>query len=167
MIKFLFLLLRIHHMLWTRFLEICQSHCCHLYSLQDSWTCSNSLALHIYSLLQAVRRRFDKRIYIPLPDAKARQHMFKVFKKSFGQHNIKVLSRKVFLILCLCWELEIIQVHLGDTPHSLSESDFEVLGRRTEGFSGSDVAVCVSSYFKALTPSHMSVHCDICVSDRC
>ncbi|VAH56352.1 unnamed protein product [Triticum turgidum subsp. durum] len=67
--------------------------------------------LLIFLLLQAVRRRFDKRIYIPLPDAKARQHMFKV--------------------------------HLGDTPHSLSESDFEVLGRRTEGFSGSDVAVCV------------------------
>ncbi|CAM0878575.1 unnamed protein product [Alopecurus aequalis] len=64
-----------------------------------------------YALDQAVRRRFDKRIYIPLPDAKARQHMFKV--------------------------------HLGDTPHSLSESDFELLGRKTEGFSGSDVAVCV------------------------
>jgi hypothetical protein len=28
--------------------------------------------------MQAVRRRFDKRIYIPLPDLKARQHMFKV-----------------------------------------------------------------------------------------
>jgi SpoVK/Ycf46/Vps4 family AAA+-type ATPase len=27
---------------------------------------------------QAVRRRFDKRIYIPLPELKARQHMFKV-----------------------------------------------------------------------------------------
>ncbi|KAL1201895.1 Protein SUPPRESSOR OF K(+) TRANSPORT GROWTH DEFECT 1 [Cardamine amara subsp. amara] len=64
-----------------------------------------------YALDQAIRRRFDKRIYIPLPDVKARQHMFKV--------------------------------HLGDTPHNLNETDFEYLARRTEGFSGSDVAVCV------------------------
>uniref|UniRef100_A0A2N9ITZ6 Subtilisin-like protease fibronectin type-III domain-containing protein n=1 Tax=Fagus sylvatica TaxID=28930 RepID=A0A2N9ITZ6_FAGSY len=64
-----------------------------------------------YALDQAIRRRFDKRIYIPLPDAKARQHMFKV--------------------------------HLGDTPHNLNESDYESLGRKTEGFSGSDIAVCV------------------------
>uniref|UniRef100_A0A0D9Y320 Vesicle-fusing ATPase n=1 Tax=Oryza glumipatula TaxID=40148 RepID=A0A0D9Y320_9ORYZ len=64
-----------------------------------------------YALDQAVRRRFDKRIYIPLPDLKARQHMFKV--------------------------------HLGDTPHNLNESDFESLARRTDGFSGSDIAVCV------------------------
>ncbi|KAL3580889.1 hypothetical protein D5086_018724 [Populus alba] len=64
-----------------------------------------------YALDQAIRRRFDKRIYIPLPDLKARQHMFKV--------------------------------HLGDTPHNLTESDFESLARRTEGFSGSDISVCV------------------------
>ncbi|KAL4295864.1 hypothetical protein GQ457_12G027470 [Hibiscus cannabinus] len=62
-----------------------------------------------YALDQAIRRRFDKRIYIPLPDLKARQHMFKV--------------------------------HLGDTPHNLTESDFENLARRTEGFSGSDISV--------------------------
>lgn len=64
-----------------------------------------------YALDQAIRRRFDKRIYIPLPDLKARQHMFKV--------------------------------HLGDTPSDLSEGDFEELARRTEGFSGSDISVCV------------------------
>ncbi|KAG6552254.1 hypothetical protein Mapa_006104 [Marchantia paleacea] len=64
-----------------------------------------------YSLDQAVRRRFDKRIYIPLPDQKARQHMFKV--------------------------------HLGDTPHNLSELDFEDLARKTDGYSGSDVSVAV------------------------
>lgn len=65
-----------------------------------------------YALDQAIRRRFDKRIYIPLPDVKARQHMFKV--------------------------------HLGDTPHNLTERDFEHLAWKTEGFSGSDIAVCVN-----------------------
>ncbi|PNX73330.1 vacuolar sorting-associated protein 4B-like [Trifolium pratense] len=69
-----------------------------------------------YALDQAIRRRFDKRIYIPLPDLKARQHMFK--------------ARAIF-------------VHLGDTPHNLTESDFEHLARKTEGFSGSDISVCV------------------------
>jgi len=36
-----------------------------------------------------------------------------------------------------------MQVHLGDTPHNLTEPDFEYLGQKTEGFSGSDVSVCV------------------------
>lgn len=35
-------------------------------------------------------------------------------------------------------------MHLGDTPHDLTESDFETLGHKTEGFSGSDISVCVS-----------------------
>ncbi|KAI8545675.1 hypothetical protein RHMOL_Rhmol07G0057900 [Rhododendron molle] len=35
------------------------------------------------------------------------------------------------------------QVHLGDTPHNLTESDFEHLACKTEGFSGSDISVCV------------------------
>ena len=64
-----------------------------------------------YNLDQAVRRRFDKRIYIPLPEEPARAHMFKV--------------------------------HLGDTPHALSDGDFSELGRATGGFSGSDIAVLV------------------------
>lgn len=37
-----------------------------------------------------------------------------------------------------------MQVHLGDTPHNLTARDFEALARKTEGFSGSDIAVCVS-----------------------
>ncbi|KAG5560452.1 hypothetical protein RHGRI_003687 [Rhododendron griersonianum] len=65
-----------------------------------------------YALDQAIWRRFDRRIYIPLPDLKARQHMFKV--------------------------------HFGDTPHNLTESDFESLAPKTEGFSGSDIAACVN-----------------------
>ncbi|MEW5297799.1 MAG: hypothetical protein WDW36_000983 [Sanguina aurantia] len=64
-----------------------------------------------YNLDQAIRRRFDKRIYIPLPEASARAHMFKI--------------------------------HLGDTPNELSEDDFQQLGERTEGFSGSDCSVVV------------------------
>lgn len=36
-------------------------------------------------------------------------------------------------------------MHLGDTPHNLTESDFESLAQKTEGFSGSDIAVCVSA----------------------
>ncbi|KAK9866366.1 hypothetical protein WJX84_002817 [Apatococcus fuscideae] len=64
-----------------------------------------------YSLDSAIRRRFDKRIYIPLPEAQARAHMFKV--------------------------------HLGDTPHNLTQRDFDALGKKTDGFSGSDVSVVV------------------------
>ena len=64
-----------------------------------------------YSLDQAVRRRFDKRIYIPLPEAPARANMFKI--------------------------------HLGDTPHALTQRDFDSLGARTEGFSGSDISIIV------------------------
>ncbi|KAG2446825.1 hypothetical protein HYH02_008385 [Chlamydomonas schloesseri] len=64
-----------------------------------------------YNLDQAIRRRFDKRIYIPLPEEPARSQMFKI--------------------------------HLGDTPNNLTDEDYRELGRRTEGFSGSDVSVVV------------------------
>lgn len=36
------------------------------------------------------------------------------------------------------------KVHLGDTPHNLTEHDFEHLAYRTDGFSGSDISVCVN-----------------------
>ena len=41
------------------------------------------------SFSQAVRRRFDKRIYIPLPDLKARQHMFKVSTKKLAKRAMR------------------------------------------------------------------------------
>ncbi|XP_061163087.1 vacuolar protein sorting-associated protein 4B-like isoform X1 [Saccostrea echinata] len=59
----------------------------------------------------AIRRRFEKRIYIPLPEAPARTEMFKL--------------------------------HLGNTPHSLTEEEFRELGRRTEGYSGADISIVV------------------------
>ena len=59
----------------------------------------------------AIRRRFDKRIYIALPDSPSRAKMFKI--------------------------------HLGDTPHKLTEEDFRFLGMGTDGFSGSDINLIV------------------------
>ena len=59
----------------------------------------------------AMRRRFEKRVYIPLPDEEARKVMFKV--------------------------------HLGNTPHNLTEENCEQLGVMSEGMSGSDIAVVV------------------------
>ena len=64
-----------------------------------------------WSLDPAMRRRFEKRIYIALPEDAARAYMFKI--------------------------------HVGDTPHELTESDFEELGRKSAGFSGSDISVVV------------------------
>ncbi|ETN60572.1 skd/vacuolar sorting [Anopheles darlingi] len=59
----------------------------------------------------AIRRRFEKRIYIPLPEANARHVMFKI--------------------------------HLGSTAHMLTEEDLRMLASKTEGFSGSDIAIVV------------------------
>lgn len=59
----------------------------------------------------AIRRRFEKRIYIPLPEAHARAAMFKL--------------------------------HLGSTPNSLQEPDYQTLGQLTEGYSGADISIIV------------------------
>jgi len=64
-----------------------------------------------WTLDAAIRRRFEKRIYIPLPEAHARTHMF--------------------------------HLHLGNTPHQISEKDFKDLGARTEGYSGADIGIVV------------------------
>ncbi|XP_050280324.1 protein SUPPRESSOR OF K(+) TRANSPORT GROWTH DEFECT 1-like [Quercus robur] len=64
-----------------------------------------------YHLDVAIRRRFDKRIYIPLPTQDAREQMFR-------------------------W-------HIGKTPHNLSTEDFQDLASKTDGFSGSDISICV------------------------
>ncbi|GLV43828.1 Vacuolar protein sorting 4 [Carabus blaptoides fortunei] len=59
----------------------------------------------------AIRRRFEKRIYIPLPEEHARLVMFKL--------------------------------HLGNTPHQLSEEDLKVLAKKTDGYSGADISIVV------------------------
>ncbi|TRZ00168.1 hypothetical protein DNTS_020921, partial [Danionella cerebrum] len=59
----------------------------------------------------AIRRRFEKRIYIPLPEEPARGVMFRL--------------------------------HLGNTPHSLSEADLKQLAKKTDGYSGADISIIV------------------------
>ncbi|XP_063244766.1 vacuolar protein sorting-associated protein 4 [Bacillus rossius redtenbacheri] len=59
----------------------------------------------------AIRRRFEKRIYIPLPEEHARLTMFKL--------------------------------HLGSTPHTLTEEDLKVLAQKTSGYSGADISIVV------------------------
>ena len=59
----------------------------------------------------AIRRRFEKRIYIPLPEEHARANIFKL--------------------------------NVGDTPHLLTEENFKELGKRTNGYSGADIALVV------------------------
>ena len=59
----------------------------------------------------AIRRRFEKRIYIPLPEAHARSHMFKI--------------------------------HMGDTKATITDSEYQELGRKTEGYSGADISLVV------------------------
>ena len=66
-----------------------------------------------WELDSAIRRRFEKRVYIPLPNKEARALMIKM------------------------------NVGNDDSTHSLSEQDFEHLGEITEGASGSDLKVLV------------------------
>merc|ERR1719464_292984 len=65
-----------------------------------------------WDLDPAIRRRFQKRIYIQLPKAGARSIMFKI--------------------------------HVGKTPCNLGDKDYDKLGEKTEGFSGSDISTVVN-----------------------
>lgn len=55
--------------------------------------------------------RFEKRIYIPLPEEAARAQMFRL--------------------------------HLGSTPHNLTDANIHELARKTEGYSGADISIIV------------------------
>lgn len=66
-----------------------------------------------WDLDAAIRRRFEKRIYLPLPGAAARTYMLKM------------------------------NVGVGDemTPNNITEEDYDKLGKATDGASGSDLEV--------------------------
>ncbi|KAG8937243.1 Vacuolar protein sorting-associated protein 4 [Tulasnella sp. 419] len=64
-----------------------------------------------WQLDNAIKRRFEKRIYIPLPGPEARKRMF--------------------------------ELHIGNTPCELSPQDYRLLAQKTEGYSGSDIAIVV------------------------
>ena len=64
-----------------------------------------------WSLDPAIRRRFEKRIYIPLPD---------------------VVSRA-----------ELIKLGVDGTSNTLTNANFEELGRMTQGASGADLSTLV------------------------
>ena len=64
-----------------------------------------------WELDPAVRRRFEKKIYIPLPDYEA--------------------------------ILAILRIHLGKTPTSMTDEQFEQLAKKLDGYSGSDVSTLV------------------------
>ncbi|KAG4303601.1 hypothetical protein PCK1_000119 [Pneumocystis canis] len=64
-----------------------------------------------WALDPAIRRRFERRVYVPLPDAVSRLKLFKL--------------------------------NIGDTPTQLTVNDFKILVDKTEGYSGSDIAIAV------------------------
>ncbi|KDQ52995.1 hypothetical protein JAAARDRAFT_39707 [Jaapia argillacea MUCL 33604] len=64
-----------------------------------------------WHLDNAIKRRFEKRIYIPLPGPEARKRMF--------------------------------ELHVGTTPCELSHRDYRALADKTDGYSGSDIAIVV------------------------
>merc|ERR1711953_25218 len=59
-----------------------------------------------WMLDSAIRRRFERRILITLPEAEARSKMFKL--------------------------------HMGDTPNTLTEEQFNMLGEMSHNYSGAD-----------------------------
>ncbi|RKP25727.1 AAA-domain-containing protein [Syncephalis pseudoplumigaleata] len=89
-----------------------------------------------WQLDTAIRRRFEKRIYIPLPDEMARTRMF--------------------------------QLHIGDVKCALSSHDYHELARRTEGFSGSDIATVVrDALFEPIRKIQSATHFKAVSMGRC
>jgi vacuolar protein-sorting-associated protein 4 len=68
-----------------------------------------------WTLDEAFQRRFEKRVYIPLPDVQARTSLIK------------------------------IKMTENDVKHTMSETDFETISNKLDGFSGSDINNLIKS----------------------
>jgi vacuolar protein-sorting-associated protein 4 len=64
-----------------------------------------------WNLDVAMRRRFERKIYIPLPDLKAR--------------------------------IDVFRINLAKAKNTLTEQQFQELGKLSEGFSGADISIVV------------------------
>jgi len=69
-----------------------------------------------WDLDQAIRRRFEKRIYIPLPEVAAR--------------------------------VRLLELGIGSTPVTITESDKQMLAEKLEGYSGSDMNIVCRTHPK-------------------
>lgn len=129
-----------------------------------------------YNLDQAIRRRFDKRIYIPLPEEPARSQMFKIHlgdtpnnltgrwwrdcgderrwhAAGCGRCGLWTVRRREDTVAhtAPCGHLSealSLESHLPGSCccnrcSTAPDDDYRELGRRTEGFSGSDINVVV------------------------
>jgi vacuolar protein-sorting-associated protein 4 len=80
-----------------------------------------------WGLDDALLRRMERRVYIPLPDAAGRAHMFRL--------------------------------HLGDTPHALTDADFTDLAASSDGYSGSDLkTVCRDAIMEPVRLATKATH---------
>lgn len=85
-------------------------HLVHVETIKTTcWASTSSFHSGFWSMCLCFR--FEKRIYIPLPEEPARAQMFRL--------------------------------HLGNTPHSLSEADLRQLAHKTDGYSGADISIIV------------------------
>ncbi|CAG8687038.1 16351_t:CDS:2, partial [Acaulospora colombiana] len=83
-----------------------------------------------WALDNAIKRRFEKRIYIPLPGPDARKKMF--------------------------------ELNVGTTPCELGTKEYKFLADKTNGYSGSDIAVVVRDALmqpvrKVLSATHFKI----------
>lgn len=106
-----------------------------------------------WALDSAIRRRFEKRIYIALPSEGARAEIF------------KVCAHGVYLCLIdsfICAP----QIHVGDTKVALGDPHkaFKRMAEKTDGFSGADISIIVRDALmqpirKVQTATHFKYSC--------